>query len=84
MVLYGTDLQIDLMIRSQLPNSMILDFSRPFRKILAIATGLLVVTKSSDKILTQLNLKHASVKISLSTFQTSVQMMVKIAYVLVM
>jgi len=84
MVLYGSDLLTDLMIRSQLANSMILDFSRPFLKILALATGLLVVVQSSEVILTQVNLKHASVKISLSTFQTTVQMMVMIAYVLVM
>jgi len=84
MVLYGSDQLKDLMIRSQLLNSKILDFSRPFRKILAIATGLLVVHKSSEVILTQVNLKHASVKISHSTFQTTVQMMVTIAYVQVM
>jgi hypothetical protein len=84
MVLYGSDLLQDLMIRSQSINSMILDFSRPCPKIRAIATGLLVVVKSSEVILTQVNLKHASVKISLSTNQTTVQMMVTIAYALVM
>jgi len=84
MVLYGSDQLIDLMIRSQSLNSKILDFSRPCPKILAIATGLLVVLKSSEVILTQVKLKHATVKISLSTFQTTAEMMVKIAYALVM
>jgi len=84
MVLYGSVPLKDLMIRSQSLNSMISDFSRPHLKILAIPTGLLVVLQSSEVILTQVNLKHASVKISLSTFQTTVQMMVMIAYVLVM
>jgi hypothetical protein len=83
-VLYGLVQVRDLMIRKTSLNSTISDFSRLSPRMLAIATGLLVVSLLSDKILTQASQRHASAKISLYTFQTCVLMTAKIAYVPVM
>lgn len=84
MVLYGTVLLRDSMIKKKLLLSRTSDISEPSLRMLATATGPLVVLLLCEATLTQAMPRHASAKTSLYTFLTCVLKMEKTASALVM
>jgi len=83
MVPYGMVLLRDSMIRNLLPLSKTSDTSKLLLRTLVIATGPLVILPSSEVILIQAALRHASARTSLYTCQTCALKTVKNAYALV-